>query len=149
MLTGKTLVLLSAVSWSGLHARPQHLATRFASMGAQVLFVEPAGSFLSPLKQRDIPKTSSVREVASNIAVLTPPLLLPAGYGWSTVNRINQALLWRSIRSASRQLGWKIDMVWTHLPGAADLPTNLPLVYDCVDDHAAFKIGRASCRERV
>ena len=107
-------------------------------MGAQVLFVEPAGSFLSPLKQRDIPKTSSVREVASNIAVLTPPLLLPAGYGWSTVNRINQALLWRSIRSASRQLGWKIDMVWTHLPGAADLPTNLPLVYDCVDDHAAF-----------
>ena len=29
-------------------------------------------------------------------------------------------------------------MVWTHLPGTADLPTTLPLVYDCVDDHAAF-----------
>lgn len=138
MLTGQTLVLLSAVPWLGLYARPQHLATRFASLGAQVLFVEPAGSFLSPLKQRDIPKFSSIRKEGPNIAVLTPPLLLPAGYGWLPINRINQALLWRSICSAAHKVGWTIDMVWTHLPGTADLPTTLPIIYDCVDDHSAF-----------
>ncbi|KAF0195339.1 MAG: hypothetical protein FD169_1429 [Bacillota bacterium] len=138
MLTGQTIVLLSAVPWSGLYARPQHLATRFASLGARVIFVEPAGSFLSPLKQRGIPKFSSMRREEPNIAVLTPPLLLPAGYGWSPINRLNQALLWRSICSAAHKLGWEADMVWTHLPGTADLPTDLPLVYDCVDDHAAF-----------
>lgn len=107
-------------------------------MGVQVLFVEPAGSFLSPFKQRDIPRSSSVRKEGPNITVLTPPLLVPAGYGWSPINRLNQALLWRSIRSAARRVGWKIDMVWTHLPNTADLPTDLPLVYDCVDDHSAF-----------
>ena len=138
MLRGQTIVLLSAVPWSGLHARPQHLATRFANMGANVLFVEPACSFLSPLKQRDLPLTGSRRQVGPSIVVLTPPLLVPAGYGWHPINRLNQVLLWRSICSAARQVGWEIDLVWTHLPGTADLPTDLPLVYECVDDHAAF-----------
>lgn len=153
MLTGKTLVLLSAVPWSGLYARPQQLATRFANMGVKVLFVDPAGSFLSPLKQPDIPRSSSVRKVTPNIVVLTPPLLMPAGYAWSPINLLNQKLLWRSICSAARQVEWKIDMVWTHLPGTADLPTDLPLVYDCVDDHVAFSqisyLWRSSVVDRL
>jgi len=138
LLAGKTLVLLSAVPWNGLYARPQQFSTRLAAMGVRVLFVEPAASMLSPLKERSIPTRSSVREIAPNLIVFTPPLLLPFSYALRLVNLVNQAWLWRSICRAAKQVGWSIDYIFTHVPGTADLPAHQPIIYDCVDDHAAF-----------
>lgn len=138
MLAGQTIVLFSAVPWSGLYARPQQLTTRFAQLGARVLFVEPAGSILSPLKNNLRPNSQALKQISQNIAVLTPPLIIPGGYALRLINRINQRWLWQVILRATRRLGWDPTMVWTHLPNTADLPMHGTTVYDCVDDHAAF-----------
>ena len=58
-------------------------------------------------------------------------------YPW--INRINQAILARSVRNAARSLGMKDPILWTYLHSSAPLAGKLGeklLVYDCVDEHS-------------
>lgn len=137
----RTIVLYSAVNWDGLFARPQHLALQFVAMGARVLFVEPAVSLLAPLKRRELLKnlgSSHTRVLEDRLAVVTPPPVIPAGYGWRPINKHNQNSIANVVRKSLAALGWVPTIVLTHLPGSADMPQDIPIVYDCVDDHAAF-----------
>jgi len=137
----RTIVLFSAVPWDGIFARPQQLARGFVANGARVLFVEPSASVLAPLKRRELarhPFGSAPRFVQDALAVVKPPVILPGGYRWRAVNKLNQRYLGRYLRNVLHSLGWRPTAVLTHLPGTADLPAPWPQAYDCVDDHAAF-----------
>ncbi len=137
----RTIVLFSAVPWDGVFARPQQLARGFVANGARVLFVEPSASLLAPLRRKDLAKHPfgcEPRFTEDALAVVTPPLILPGGYRWRAVNKLNQRYLARFLRSTLSVLGWQPTAVLTHLPGTADFPAPWPQAYDCVDDHAAF-----------
>jgi len=138
---GKTIILISAVPWEGIAARPHHFAREFADRGNKVLFVEPPITWLSPLKKPALAEKihfGQVRLLGENLASLTPPPALPGGYRWRSFNRINQLTLARSVKRALRNLKWPQGIIFTHLPGTADYPWEEPIIYDCVDDHAAF-----------
>jgi len=137
----RTIVLFSATPWQGIFGRPHHLAQQFAARGERVLFVEPAISWLSPLKKWKLVRELHFGKFLSlkeNLAVLTPPPMLPGGYRFRFFNKINQSLLARSVTAALRRLDWPAGIAITHLPGTADYPGPMPLLYECVDDHAAF-----------
>ncbi|MBT9156192.1 MAG: putative teichuronic acid biosynthesis glycosyltransferase TuaH [Firmicutes bacterium] len=137
----RTIVLFSAVPWDGVFARPQQLARGFVANGARILFVEPSASLLAPLKRKEsakFPFGSAPRFTEDALAVVTPPLVLPGGYSWRAVNKLNQRYLARFLRGTLEALGWQPTGVLTHLPGTADFPAPWPQAYDCVDDHAAF-----------
>ncbi len=134
--------MFSAVSWHGLFARPQQLATRFADAGARVIFVEPPWTVLSPFKKPELLQTwiqsERLQRVTDHIYRFTPPPALPGGNALPGVNKLNQRVLAASLERCLRRRGWKADLLLTHLPGTADWPWRLPTIYDCVDDHAGF-----------
>jgi len=137
----RTIILFSATPWQGLVGRPHHLARHFAMRGERVLFVEPAITLLSPLKKPRLMRAfhfGKLLPLEDNLAVLTPPPMLPGGYRYRSFNKINQALLARSVMAALCRLDWPAGIVITHLPGTADYPGSMPILYECVDDHAAF-----------
>ena len=142
MFEDQCLVFFAAVPWDGLYARPQQLCTRFAKRGARVLYVEPPWTLLSPLRQPKLLRTwavpKRVRRVDENLHVYTPPPLLPGYKAWRPINIVNQRILHLSIKKALQHLGWNQDLTWTHLPSTVDYPGGKGMIYDCVDDHAAF-----------
>jgi glycosyltransferase involved in cell wall biosynthesis len=139
---GKNIVVMSAVPWDGLYARPQQLSVRFVQRGARVFFVEPPWSLLSPVKQPALLRTwamrNRVRRVEQDLVVYTPPPVLPGHNLCRFINRLNQRILHRAIERQLKLLGWELDLLWSHLPGSADFPGQAVTVYECVDDHAAF-----------
>ena len=74
------------------------------------------------------------------ICVYTPPVILPFGNIYRSINRINQRILGAGMSRVYRQLGWEPTICWTYLPNTIDLRLrpDLFLVYDCADEHAAF-----------
>ncbi|WP_026974072.1 glycosyltransferase [Alicyclobacillus contaminans] len=156
-MTRPTIVLTSAVPWSGTTARPQHFARGLAERGWNVLFVNPPVTWLSPLKnpslrQRLLPRqslhamagTMPAAETMNSdggrgqVRVLSPVAVLPFGNMYRTVNRWNQALLAQQIRTACPGPYILLPM----LPTSVDLIPHLSpvaVVYDCVDFHAHFE----------
>ncbi|MBT9158553.1 MAG: putative teichuronic acid biosynthesis glycosyltransferase TuaH [Firmicutes bacterium] len=137
----RTIVIFSAIPWQGIVARPHHLAREFAARGNRVLFVEPPITWLSPLKKPALARHlhfGKVRRLGAQLGCLTPPPFVPGGYRWRALNQVNQWCLAQSVGAALRHLEWPPGIILTHLPGTADYPGRAPIVYDCVDDHAAF-----------
>lgn len=148
----RLMLTISAGEWEGINHRPHHFMRRCADSGWIVVYLEPPASLVAPLKDKRFLKRWSnwrkgLRQYEANLYVLAPPPVLPFGSKYRTINRLNQRLISRTINRAMEQLAdleqlanKDID-VFTFLPSAVDL---LPLlkhnrvIYDCVDDHAAF-----------
>ncbi|WP_054969583.1 glycosyltransferase [Alicyclobacillus ferrooxydans] len=140
-----TIVLTSAVAWTGTRARPQHLAAGLAKLGWDVLFVDGPVTWIGPLKNPDLrPRlipAVPVRELdvdgPGRLRVLSPMASLPFGNMFRTINRINQRLLAEQIQRIAAGPYVLLPM----LPGSIDLTSHLlPIatLYDCVDLHADF-----------
>ena len=144
------MLTISAGEWEGINHRPHHFMRRCADSGWTVVYLEPPASLIAPLKDKRFLKRWSnwrkgLRKYEANLYVLAPPPVLPFGNKYRTINRLNQWLISRTINRALKQFpngGRNRSMdVFTFLPSAVDL---LPLlkhnrvIYDCVDDHAAF-----------
>jgi len=138
LLTGETIVCLSAVDWHGIWARPQQLMTIFARHGNRVLYVEPPITLLSPLKKpellgrmtgrlqrgyvgRTCNWTESVEQAGESIFVYRPPAALPFGNMYRFINRLNQWILARAIKKVLNSLGWSATVWWTYLPNTVDM----------------------------
>ncbi|MBM7866650.1 glycosyltransferase [Heliobacterium gestii] len=147
-MTGVDIVCIGAAEWHGIWARAQQLMVRLANRGHRVLYVDPPITYLAPLKNRDLLNTrwqSAGRLEAvdpGRIWRLEPPVFLPFHGMRRMINRINQRRLAGTLRRTLQQLGWDQPVLWTYLPGSCDLLSAgidwRYLVYDCVDDHAAF-----------
>lgn len=147
---GTDIICIGPVAWRGVWARPQQLMSRLLARGARILYVDPPVTVLSPLKDPRLrPRWThpgSRLEAAGagleNLWILEPPLSLPFGSKRRGVNRLNQQALAGALRRAAAHLGFRRPVLWTYLPGSGDLAPLFPhslLVYDCVDDHAAFR----------
>ncbi|QGU00484.1 hypothetical protein SYNTR_1890 [Candidatus Syntrophocurvum alkaliphilum] len=110
------------------------------------MYVEPPISFLSPFKDPDVGfkkdmAKEGVRQLSSNIWLLSPPVTLPFGSRFPGFNSINQNKIAKSIRGAMNELGFNKPVLWTYLHTSADLLGKLDesfVVYDCVDEHSAY-----------
>lgn len=142
MFESKTIVFMSAVPWEGLYARPQQLCTRLAERGAKVFFVEPPWTILSPLKRPELLRSwlvqERVRSLDPQLVIFTPRPVLPGHNAFRSVNRLNQRYLAHRVGTEMLRLGWTADFIWSHLPGTADWPRDIPIIYECVDEHSAF-----------
>jgi len=141
------MLMISAGEWEGINHRPHHFARRCAADGWTVLYLEPPASLIAPLKDKRFLKRwgnwrKGLRQYEQKLYVLAPPPILPFGGKYRLINKINQRLIARAVKRSLRRFepGGRMD-VYTFLPSAVDL---LPLlnhetvIYDCVDDHAAF-----------
>ena len=145
MSKSPTIVLTSAVAWTGTRARPQHLAAGLADLGWDVLFVDGPVTWIGPLKNRalksrllpEMPVYEVKTTGSGRLRVLSPTAALPFGNVFRTVNRLNQSALADQIKRVAAGPFILLPM----LPGSVDLTSHLvPLatLYDCVDLHAEF-----------
>ncbi|MCY0870466.1 MAG: glycosyltransferase, partial [Firmicutes bacterium] len=114
--------------------------------GYETLYVDSPVTWLSPIKDRaTLPRftgTESVAPAEAGVDVLRPPVFAPFGSMHRALNVWNQARLARSIRDWLGGQNQTSYVLYSWLPTALDLLPHLPgnpiVVYDCVDDHAAF-----------
>jgi hypothetical protein len=97
---------------------------------------------LSPLKNpalRGAPK-DLWRCGGENVGVYSPPVILPFGNIYRSVNRMNQGIIAGGLKRICRKLEFRPTICWTYLPNTVDLslPAGVTLVYDCADEHTAF-----------
>lgn len=142
MLKGENILCLAAAAWEGMWARAQQFMSIFARHGNRVIYVDPPLTFLSPLKNpalRGAPK-DLLRCGGDGISLYSPPVILPFGNMYRSVNRANQGIIAAGLKRAFRELAFEPTICWTYLPNTADLrlPAGVTLVYDCADEHTAF-----------
>ncbi|OPZ71425.1 MAG: putative teichuronic acid biosynthesis glycosyltransferase TuaH [Firmicutes bacterium ADurb.Bin456] len=116
--------------------------TIFARWGNRVLYVDPPVTFLSPFKNPSLRGQAVDRlcQADERIYVYTPPVILPLGNIYRSINRLNQGILSSGLRRIYGKLGFMPTLCWTYLPNTVDMgfPGKPFLVYDCADEHAAF-----------
>jgi len=152
MISGRDIVILSAIEWHELWQGPQELASRLAASGNRVLYVENIGVRAPAWGDRARVATrlrswsrglgaGGTRPIAEGLWV-TAPLVAPPFGGWPTL-ALNRYVLIPAIARAARRLELRDPILWTYLPTdvAQQLIARLrtpssPLVYSCVADFA-------------
>ncbi len=145
----ESLVCLSNVDWDFLWFRPQTLMSHFADNGTRVLYIEPLGirsarfqdlpRIVKRLRNRLRDKNRGFRSPVPNLYIHSPLALPFQGPHW--VQRFNDWLLSRSIRSLLQQLGLSRPIVWTFYATQTTLDLidaidHRLLIYDCMDNVA-------------
>ncbi|MGO0123365.1 glycosyltransferase [Desulfothermobacter acidiphilus] len=144
-LEGEEILCLAPVDWQHLRTRIQQIMVLLARRN-RVLYVNPPATLLSPFKDPSFwfkwrPWGRS-EELTASLSVYQPPLVLPLGSYWDPVSWINQSWLAIWLRREMRCRRLRKPIIFTYLPGTAELLRWLPhrlVVYDCVDEHGAFK----------
>lgn len=144
-LHNQQIVCISSVDWDPLWTRKQQVMSRLP-VSNQILYVEPPISLLSPFKDPACWRKwrtwrQGIRRWRDNIYLWSPPVVLPFGNVYPVINRINQWWIGLFLKKVLRRLGFRRPILWTYLPNTADLVGRLDeklLVYDCVDEHAAY-----------
>lgn len=133
------LVVFSHLRWNFVYQRPQHLLSRLARH-YPVLFIE------EPVRDAGPPRLDRAR-VCDNLEVLTPRTPVEAG----GFHDDQLALLQSLVTDHLREQGIDDYVVWFYTPMALPLLAELSpraVVYDCMDELAAFKDAPRQLRQR-
>lgn len=138
------IVCLSSMAWEGLWTRKQRFMHMLAGRGHRVLYVEPVAQPLARFLGKDRLRPGWRARLhrpdpGRPLYVLTPPAGLPFAARHPLPFAWNRRLMQAVARGALRRLGLGEDvLVWTYLPWYPDRLRPRRLVYDCVDEHAAY-----------
>ncbi|WP_420133950.1 glycosyltransferase [Rhodopseudomonas sp.] len=144
----KTVVLFSTADWDSPYwTNKQHIASRLADRGYEVLYVETVGIRRPGLNAMDLRRiiarlkrgTAPIREVRPNLWVFSP-LTVPLGQRYAAVSVFNRWQLVFRIRSWLRRRRASHPIVWTYHPymlEAAEAVQPSAVVYHSVDDLGA------------
>ncbi len=133
------LVVFSHLRWNFVYQRPQHLLSRLARH-YPVLFVE------EPVHDAGPPRIDRA-EVGENVEVLTPRTPVDA----AGFHDDQLPLLQPLIANHLRERGIDDYLAWFYTPMALPLLAELrprAVVYDCMDELAAFKDAPRQLRQR-
>ena len=133
------LLVFSHLRWGFVYQRPQHLLTRLAKHWRVVVVEEPMRS--------DGPAHLAVQELAPNLTVLVPHTAVAAPGFHDDQLAVLQTLLGHWLQTA----GMVVDVAWLYTPMALPLAQAVSpaaLVYDCMDELAAFKDAPRQLRQR-
>jgi glycosyltransferase involved in cell wall biosynthesis len=160
-LEGAAIICLANSHWEAAsRLNCHHIMSRLAPAN-RVLFVETIGGRRPALNSsRDLKKIAQrlrrfaggARTVRPNLFVLSP-FNLP-GFSDPRVSRLNSAALRAQIRPAARRLlgANQPVIVWVFSPLYGELAWQLPsdlLVYQCIDEHAAYPGAPAQAIARL
>ncbi len=143
MSAGPWIVCLSSMGWNGPWTRKQRFMLLLAERGHRVLYVEPPSppfvrsggrEHLRPALR---PEPRRLRPDL-DLYLLPSVLALPFGARHPLPFAVNRVLAQQAVRRAMRRLGARDALVWTYLPWEPALLPRRWLVYDCVDQHAAY-----------
>lgn len=142
----RVMLAVTAAEWDGIKHRPHHFMRRCARSGWTVVYLEPPATLIAPFKDRGMLRRwrkwrRGLRKAEDNLYLLAPPPVLPFANKHRMINRFNQRLIARTVEKTLRAFGPVAVDLYAFLPGAVDLLPRLSLkrvIYDCVDDHAAF-----------
>jgi len=145
ILDGRDIICVGPVDWDPIWNRSQQLMSRLDGSN-RVLYIEPPATLLSAFKDRSLwfkwwQWLKGPRSKTENIYLYSPPPMLPFGYMYPLVNRLNQRWVLLFVDRMAKKLGFKNPIVWTYLPNSLALARGLgpsALVYDCVDEHSEF-----------
>lgn len=145
-LKNQDIICLSSVDWEPIWTRKQQVLSRL-DVSNRILYIEPPGTLISPFKDPSFwrkwcPWGRWAGRPQPNVYVFQPPFVLPFGNVSPLIGRLNQYWLSLWIRGAQKKLGMEHPILWTYLPGTAviaRLVNHKLLVYDCVDEHGAYK----------
>ncbi len=145
LLENQDIICISSVDWEPIWTRKQQVMSRLPTSN-RILYVEPPISLLSPFKDPSCWKkwktwSEGLRKWRENIYLYSPPVILPFGSVYRTINWLNQSWLLPFLRAAVRKLNFQDPILWTYLPNTADLVGKLGeklVIYDCVDEHSAY-----------
>jgi len=127
--TASDLVCLSHLRWNFVYQRPQHLLSRFAQ-NQRVFFVE------EPIIESDAVERLDISNPTSGVWVAVPHL--PTGLSETEINAAQQRLL----DGLLAQYNIHHYICWYYTPMAIGFTSHLKpqaIVYDCMDELAAFK----------
>jgi glycosyltransferase involved in cell wall biosynthesis len=145
----QAVVLFSTAEWFWPYwTNKQHIATRLASRGFRVLYVESMGFRRPGFNSSDFGRVwrrikygvGPIREVQKNLWVL-PPLTIPRLHHWPWADHVNTWQLRTGIASWLRGIDSDRPIVWTYHPYMLRLATALnptALIYHCVDNIGAM-----------
>lgn len=145
-LENRDIICVSSVDWEPLWTRKQQIMSRLPKSN-RILYVEPPISFLSTFKDPSLAfkkkrAREGVRQATDNIWVLSLPVVLPFGSRFPYINMINQKMIADAVNNAVMELGFTNTLLWTYLHTSCDLISRIQhdlLIYDCVDEHAAYQ----------
>ncbi len=145
-LRGRDILCFSH-DWNGDPLSKTHLM-RLLALENRVLWVNSIGYRTPSASRADLGRaarklaamaSAPIRQVEPNLHVLNP-IAIPI-FGRSWVRAINRRLLQVQVRLALRKLGFQRPINWTFNPAAAIIAGSLGedlLIYQCVDEYAAF-----------
>lgn len=148
MLTGQDIICISSADWDApLWTNKQHLMSRLAENN-RILYVESLGLRTPTLalhdrrriKRRVIHYFQGPRKVPDKNVWVLSPLVIPL-YRTRWLRTLNAWLLLREVRHAANQLGLKNPILWSYIPNAYALVSQLEeklVVYHCVDNLASI-----------
>lgn len=125
MISGRDIIFVSSIEWDYLWQVHQEIAFRFAEAGNRILYIENTGirrpglADAKRIERRVLRWSKSllsreVREVSSNIFVMSPIVMPPFG---SRVSRfINRRILLPFVKRAASKLKFRDPIMWTYLP---------------------------------
>ena len=126
---GQTLICLSHLRWDFVFQRPQHLMTRFAQV-MPVFFIE------EPIIEKTERSWLQLRPISDNLTVGVPHI--PESLDKTSVIAAQRSLL--KTLCAERNIGNPV--LWFYTPMAVSFADDIRaavVVYDCMDELAAFK----------
>jgi len=149
MFNKSDIICFSTSDWDKPWGSKQQLMMRMSATN-RILYVEYQASILHllslPFLFKRIRKwRNNLNKVNKNIFVFTPYPCLPFGYYFRIMNKINQALLLRSLRKVCQKINFSNYLVWVYPPCAVDLVGKLNQqlnVFHCVADFSNEKTNR-------
>ena len=147
MIRGLPILMIGTADWDApLWTNQQHLASRLAAAGNDIVFVESLGLRRPRAGRRDVARLARrlvrglrrSRPAGERIRVVSP-LVLPL-HGFAPVRALNERILLWTIRAELRRSSFRHPVLWAFSPGAAPLVGRLGerlVLYHCVDEYAA------------
>ena len=155
LLEGRKFVWLLSPAWDHVWTRQNHFTTRFARLGAEILYIENPSSWFSVLKKktwRDLPVgRRPVRQVEPGLHVMRPSFSLPGIRQSDGVAKLNGRFIAGQAKAWMRSRGWTDYVAWCRVPHSHFTLEHLrPNVtaYDITDDYELFE-NRLERRARV
>jgi len=146
-LHGSSIVCVGFADWDSENwTNQQHLMSRLAREN-RVLFIESLGLRKPTASARDLRRmarrmTRGARPLREQDGVyVLSPLVIPY-HGRRSARKLNEFLLRRAVRRATRRIGIEHPILWGYVPQALALVESLQpsaIVYHCVDDIAAHE----------
>ena len=136
------IIACSHLAWDRkLFQRPQQVMSRLAERGHRVLYVKKVA--FKTLRATDRPP--ALRRDRSGV-MLYDPVMPPSAIEESPAGRrLVEWDLRRRIGGRARRIGMRAPVLWNYHPDYAHTVGRMGerlAVYDCMDDHKVFMVGR-------